>query len=193
MKLCTKLLLTIRSFFLFYILFNILLSSSCIAQKGNIPDQSTLPVTIPFLAKEIAIVDGRIGKQSMNWHVPTTSIKPIEFTGHPDMTSADSTAIITMIKRSQNLNGKPTKITVLINEGVGKLYGDWKSARESVKVSVELEIEELEGTGFLRSTYEVIYEKKTFNAQKQSVLEAYSKALKNCIYQCLLQLSNFKK
>lgn len=163
------------------------------AQRANIPDQSTTPVTIPFIAKEILIVDERIGKQSMNWQVPTTSIKPIEFTGHPEVTSADSTAINTMIRRSQNPDGKPAKITVIINEGVGKLYGDWKSAKESVKINVDLEIEELESISFHRSHYEILYEKNTFNAQKKSVLEAYSKALKNCIYQCLLQLGNSKK
>ena len=176
-------------FTLFFILLSGFEVSQCYAQKQDILEIPNMPVSIPYQVKEIAFKDERVNKLPMNWKVPLMSLKAREFIGNPELTSADSVAIKSIIINSQSPTGKPAKLTVVIREGVGKLYGDWKTVKESVKVQLDLEAEELDSNGFIRSSYEIASESGTLNGKEKSVIATYSKALKYAVYQCILQLS----
>ncbi len=179
----------IRFILITIILFTFLFGFKTYAQKHDILEIPNTPVSIPYQTKEINFRDERTNKLPMGWKVPFTSFKPVEFTGNPELTSADSIAIKSIINNAQSETDKPAKITVVIREGVVKLYGDWKSAKESVKIQMDLEVEELDSNGFIRSSYEIANELNTFNAKEKSVIATYSKALKYAVYQCLFFLT----
>src|SRR5688572_20968823 len=163
----------------------IVLLQSCITSQYVVKDESINKITIPFRADTIIILDERMHKRPMNWDLPAVSTKPFSVIGDPELTLEQKNILATLIKQSENINGKPARITLRLLEGTCEIYADWKQATEKAAVAVELEIAESGTNNIQRIQTEAFFNNGTVNALEKSVMRTYNTVLKNATHHAL--------
>jgi hypothetical protein len=143
-------------------------------------------IILPFKVDAIVINDLRADTTSTKMDLPVLVTKPKEWTKSPTLSGELAAEIKTMIQASSFAEGLPADVTVSINEGYYRVYGNARKVGEysffECKISF-VSKESGETWGVKTNSYSDY--SGVFNATEKHVSESYKITVRNAVFRAL--------